>query len=272
MITFGIVQGRLLASPPGELQWFPGEHWPKEFFLAKDLGISFIELLAEREHNSNNPLWLSSGREAIKNIAKNTGRSLYSTCTDFIINHGVVGKESDAVMRHVFDFLSATEELGCSVSILPFLEKSNLTAANMLNFLDPIKEIAKIGKEKNITIVLETLLEGPDLKELLEEIDAPNLGCVFDTGNRVVDNAYLGSEILLLDGWIKHVHIKDKIKDGTNVLLGTGLVDFLDVFKALNQIDYTGPCVFETTRGSDPVMTAEYHIQLCNFFNDEAKR
>ena len=70
MNPFGIVQGRLLRSPPGELQWFPGEDWSKEFHIAKNLGISFIELIAEREYNPNNPLWSEEGRKEIKEFLK----------------------------------------------------------------------------------------------------------------------------------------------------------------------------------------------------------
>ena len=135
----------------------------------------------------------------------------------------------------------------------------------------PIKEVANIAKENNIQMVLETLLDSSALRKLLEEINQPHVGCVFDTGNRVVDNINLGDEISSLGGFIRHVHIKDKIKNGRNVLLGTGLVNFYDVFKSLNQIKYDGPLVFETTRGSDPKRTAIYHMEVCKFFNCESK-
>ena len=53
--VFGIVQGRLTPSPPGCLQWFPQERWENEFSLAGTLGISYIELIAEVQHNPDNP-------------------------------------------------------------------------------------------------------------------------------------------------------------------------------------------------------------------------
>ena len=46
MISFGVVQGRLVQSPNGELQCFPGNLWPDEFVIARENGIKFIELLA----------------------------------------------------------------------------------------------------------------------------------------------------------------------------------------------------------------------------------
>ena len=272
MITFGIVQGRLLASPHGELQWFPGEQWPKEFSLARDLGITFIELIAEREHNPNNPIWSSNGRELIMKTVENTGRSVYSTCNDFIINHRLIGKNSDTAIKQVFNYLSATEELGCKHAVIPLLEENNITNSNMMNFLDPLKAIAEVAKERNINILIESLLDAYHLREFIEKINEPNVACVYDTGNRALYKSDIAKEILHLDSLVKHVHIKDKNKHGINVLLGTGLVNFLDAFKALSQIDYAGPLVFETERGSNPILTAEFHMQFCNYYYDEAKR
>ena len=61
-IRFGIVQGRLTQSPPGCLQWFPKEIWQQEFDIAKDIGVDYIELIAEVQHNPENPIWTDDGR------------------------------------------------------------------------------------------------------------------------------------------------------------------------------------------------------------------
>ena len=44
----------------------------------------------------------------------------------------------------------------------------------------------------------------------------------------------------------------------------------LEVFGALRDIGYRGPLVFETTRGTDPVETARFHMATCNFFSYDA--
>ena len=66
-------------------------------------------------------------------------------------------------------------------------------------------------------------------------------------------------------------NLKDKNSDNANVLLGTGLVNFESVFFALNDIDYSGPYTFETTRGSNPINTAKYNMNLVNFFKDNSE-
>lgn len=268
---FGIVQGRLTVSPPGELQWFPQDSWSDEFLRAKNVGIEFIELLTERDFNPNNPVWSVNGRDCLREIAETTGRRLYSICTDYIIDHALLGDESDAVKQHVREFIDAGGDLKCAVAVFPLLEESNLTAQNWNYYVPILREFAKQAARYKMTICIESLLNGFELRKLLESIDESNVKCVFDTGNRVLDNQDLGSEIRLLGGdWIQHVHIKDKNHLGENVLMGRGLVDFLNVFEALSDIDYRGPLVFETTRGTDPVVTADYHMDTCRFFMHEA--
>ena len=66
--VLGASQGRVLASEDGNLQCFPQNSWRDEFFAASKLGLQFIELLVERQHNENNPFWSKEGREEMKGM------------------------------------------------------------------------------------------------------------------------------------------------------------------------------------------------------------
>jgi len=150
------------------------------------------------------------------------------------------------------------------------LEQSDLNTASADAMVPIIRQFARQAAKSDMLICIESLMSSKHLKGFLDQVNEPNVKCVFDTGNRIVDNPDLASEILLLGDWIAHVHIKDKNKHGENVLLGTGLVNFAEVFQALHEINYEGPLVFETTRGADPVETAAFHMATCNFFSHEA--
>lgn len=267
---FGIVQGRLTIPPAGQLQWFPQPSWQEEFKNAEQIGIEFIELLTEREYNSRNPFWSESGREEIRLLAQKTNRKLYSSCTDYIIDHSLLDENNNESIEHVREFLNASMDLGCEISVFPLLEKSELNVKTASALVPIIKNFAQQVAETGMVICIESLLDGENLKRFLEDVNEDNVKCVFDTGNRVIDNQDLASEINILGKWIKHVHIKDKSAAGENVLLGTGLVNFYEVFKALESINYHGPLVFETTRGTEPLETATYHMHTCNFFAHEA--
>lgn len=270
--SYGIVQGRLSVPPTGKLQWFPQNCWEKEFEIAKKIGFDFIELLTERSFNSENPFWSVNGREKIKQISRDKGLKIYSSCADYIIDHCIYGDDGDKVKEHLLDFLQASADLGCKVVVLPFLEESDLNIESFPKLVPILKQIASKISDFDLNICIESLLDGADLKNFLEQVNVPNVKCVFDTGNRIIKNRDLKSEILILQNWIGHVHIKDKLESGENVLLGTGNVNFNDVFIALKTIEYDGPLVFETTRGKCPLETSKYHMMLCEFFSLESRR
>tara|TARA_B100002019_G_C21274411_1_gene604425 strand:+ start:151 stop:996 length:846 start_codon:yes stop_codon:yes gene_type:complete len=266
---FGISQGRLVTNSQGLLQHFPQDNWQKEFKIASSIGLSFIELLAERKYNPTNPLWSEEGRNLIEYERVKNGLEIYSLCADFIIDISLLGKNSKTAISLMQDLVNVVKSLSCKIVVLPFLEKNNLTKSNMLEYIPIIRDFSEFFYETNTIIALETLLNAKDLKELIQKINRTNVKCVFDTGNRINFKESLYEEILVLNELITHIHIKDKDINDTNVILGTGLVNFNSVFSALKKINYNGNFNFETTRGNNPEQTAIYNLNLCNFFIKE---
>lgn len=266
-LRFGMVQGRLIQSPPGQLQWFPQEFWESEFFLAAALGIDYIELIAEREHNPDNPLWSDEGVGQLKALVQRNGLSLHAFCNDYIVDNALPG--SVRVLKQNLCLIERGALLGCEKYILPLFEKSELTMANVEEYVAPLRAIADKAAESGITVCLETILSGAQLMEVLDRINHPAVSIVYDTGNRVAFGHDLPGDIRLIGSRISHVHIKDKNTANENVILGTGLVNFLQVFEALADIGYGGPYTFETQRGKNPLSTAAYNMELVKFFHAE---
>ncbi len=266
-LQFGMVQGRLIQSPPGQLQWFPQDCWESEFSLAAALGIDFIELIAERNHNPGNPVWSDEGIEQIKLLVTRNELSSHAFCNDYIIDHAL--PKGDEVLTQNLRLIERGALLGCEKFILPLFEKSELTIKNMEEYLVPLRVIADKAAGVGITVCLETALNGAQLIQVLDRINHPALSVVFDTGNRVAIGHDLLGDIRLLGSRISHVHIKDKNAVNENVILGTGLVNFQQVFEALADIGYDGPYTFETQRGKNPLSTAAYNIELVKFFHQE---
>ncbi len=268
-LRFGIVQGRLVQSPPGELQWFPQRYWESEFFIAGALGIDYIELIAERNHNPGNPLWLDGGIARMRDLAAANRMSLHALCDDFIIDHALCG--DDAVLRQVVDLVGRGGRLGARKLVLPLFEASELTPTNAAAFRDPLRAIADAAAAQGMLVCLETILTARELMAALDAFGHSALSVVYDTGNRVAFGHDLPGDIRLLGSRISHVHIKDKNSANRNVLLGTGLVDFRAVFEVLAEIGYSGPYTFETQRGRNPARTARYNMGVVEFFHAEAE-
>ena len=264
---FGIVQGRLTKTPGNELQWFPQEYWQQEFNIASELGIDYIELIAEVQNNPNNPIWTDEGCAEILRLIQKNKLTLHALCNDYIVEHNLL---DDSVIDQNIKLLRQAEKLNIEKYIMPLFEDSELNVDNMDAFIDPIRKISKSANEKGITTCLETILIGEELVTFLDMIDRPYVKVVYDTGNRVAFGHNLAADIRLLGHKIFHVHIKDKDAKNDNVLLGTGLVNFSEVFHALNDIQYRGPFTFETTRGSSPQRTAMYNMNVVDFFKQDA--
>ncbi len=267
-LRFGVVQGRLIQSPPGSLQWFPQDCWESELFLAAALGIDYVELIAERGHNPQNPLWSEEGCLRLKTLARRNGLSLHAFCNDFVIDHGLAGNAE--VLEQNLSLIERGATLGCEKYILPLFEESELTIGNAHEYIAPLRAIADRAAGYGMIVCLETILKGPELIAVLDEINHPAVSVVYDTGNRVAFDHDLPGDIRMLGKRISHVHIKDKNRSNENVILGTGLVDFLRVFEAFADIKYSGPYTFETNRGKNPLRTAAYNIGLVKFFHAEA--
>ena len=265
---FGVVQGRLTQSPPGELQWFPQDGWREEFATAAGLGIDYIELIAEIDHNPDNPIWSDAGIDEIITLVDANGLSRHALCNDFVVGHSLV--DGGDVLNQNLHLIERGYLQGVEKYVLPLFDASELTPENQEAFVPAIQAIADAAQDAGMITCLETILTGADLIHLLELIDRANVAVVYDTGNRVAFGHDLAGDIRLLGDRIAHVHIKDKNTANENVLLGTGLVNFDSVFQALRDIAYDGPYTFETFRGNDPLRTATYNMQLVDFFHGNA--
>ena len=265
--SYGFSQGRLTRSPNHQLQWFPQDKWREEFSYAAKLGCSFIELLIERERNNRNPVWSPSGRTEILHQFTKNGLTPHSLCFDYIIDHSIINDIDKTTYASLIECLTIAAELKCKVVILPLMEASSLTIENMKDMANLLTKVGLTAKSYEISLCIEALLPAEELNKFLNIINMKHVKAVFDTGNRVVESFNLKQEIIKLAKNIGHVHIKDKNKFGENVVLGSGLVDFCEVFEALNAISYQGPLNFETHRGASPLYTAEHNITLCEFFN-----
>jgi sugar phosphate isomerase/epimerase len=262
-IRFGIIQGRLTQSPPNCLQWFPENSWEKEFRSAEKLGIDFIELIVDTKYNPKNPIWSDSGRSKIRKLIKDNNLTNHALCNDFTIENSLLDEK---VLEQNILVLNHCRDLGIEKYIIPLFNKSEINSSNMNNFIEPIKIIAKAAKNNNMSTCLETCLSGKDNLKFLKLINLPFVKVVYDLGNQVACGHDLPSDIRQLGNHIGHVHIKDKNLNDENTLLGTGLVHFEQVFTAFKDINYEGPFTFETVRGSDPIKTAMYNLQLVKFF------
>ena len=260
--NYGICQGRLIKSPNNELQWFPGRKWQEEFKLANLTGYQYVELLAEREHNPNNPIWSQNGINMIKEKMINNNLIAYSICLDYIIDNPLISNSQivEQTLNYCLDLLNKAYELNLKLVVLPLLEASKINQENMALYIELLFLISNKAKELNLGIAIESLLSPDLLIKVIDSVNSFNLGAVYDTGNRALISNNPLEDIKKLKNRIHHIHLKDVRKPFGNVPIGTGIVDFLGIFKLLSTIKYQRNYSFESNRGEDPQATGSHNL------------
>ncbi len=268
LLKCGISQGRLLTPPNKELQWFPGEKWKDEFLIANRIGLNHIELLAEEIHNDQNPIWSDSGIRDIKDYTKIYKLEMYSACFDYIIKNSISinNRINYGTLEYTKNFIKVCQKLKIRIIVLPLLGKSNLTLKTFNLINNFLSIVIPFAKSKNLTISIESMAESKLINNLLSNFQKYSVGCVYDTGNRVIKSKSQYEDIHNLSKFINHVHIKDKDSKNNNVVLGKGLVRFEEIFKALKNINYNGKFTMETNRGINPEHTAIENIKLLEMY------
>ena len=271
--NIGIIQGRLSESCNNKLQNFPSD-WVREFEVARKCGYSHIELFRDRVYNQKNLLWSKDKGDIQKIIDEqiNTGVVVRSICDDYILNCDFSNIGIDE-MQKLIDLLVIAEKIGATKVIYPLMEKSEIRDVNIrTKAAEIIRTLADVANALEITINIETNIESNILIQFIKDVGRDNVKICLDTGNLLFENIDPVKQIYELKDYIGHIHIKDKDKEGNNVVLTTGQLKLDEIIKAMLTIEYSKFITFETTRGKNYMDTAMYHSKLFNWINEESMK
>lgn len=252
----GIVQGRLTKSPKNRLQHFP-KKWEKEFMIARKLNFNFIEFFSERKINKDNPIWSEKKISEYKLLAKKNNLHILNFCDDYIISNKITNNKT---IKYLENLIEKIKILGIKNLILPFYGKSNLTDENYKNYCKVLKKF--LIKNKNLNFLIEANISPMTFERMIKILKIRNIFFLFDTGNRINLKRDIYSDLKSFLKFTMHIHLKDKNKEGKNVKLNTGLVNFRKIFYILKKDKYKKGFTFETTRGSNPIKMAKFNIDF----------
>ena len=251
----GIVQGRLTDfKNKNILQKFP-KNYSREFIKASGLGFDFIEIFTENKFNKKNPIWFEDGRKNYIKFSKQHNLKLVSLIDEFSISNNITKKR---YLIYFSNLLKVLKKIKIKKLIIPLYKKSHVNEKNYLMFSKTLSKFADACLKHRIKILVEADIS---FNFFLKLKTHKNIYFLYDTGNRYKFKNP-GLDISEFGKNIKHVHIKDKNLYGENVSLGSGVVKFNEIFKALKKISYAGDYVFETTRMNNSLRTAKKNISF----------
>ena len=171
---YGCSQGRLIKHIM-EIAMFSKNKWKEEFNLAKDCGLSYIELLAEEVHNFDNPIWSRNGINNLNSIIKKNNLIPYSICFDFAINNSIFDLNSYSKnQNYIKNFVMAAHKINIKLIILPLLKKSNFESYERGMVINILKIIlmSQILQYRNCHRVN---LDSINIYDLLESLNDSNI-------------------------------------------------------------------------------------------------
>ena len=265
MVPIGIMQGRLLPPIDGRIQAFPTDGWPTEFPRARAVGFELIEFIFDGDAEQH-PLMTAAGRSRIRAAIGTSGVRVESVCADYFMTsplHAadrVRGEQAADVLERL---IRNSADVGVRTIILPCVDASSLGGSRDQAVLtDALMRCLPTLASAGIRLALETDLAPEPFQRLLDGLPADAVGVNYDMGNSASLGFAPADELAAYGERIVAVHVKDRLKGGGTVRLGSGDTDFDGCFAALARVRYGGPFIIQGARGADDVSTAAEYLRF----------
>jgi sugar phosphate isomerase/epimerase len=211
-----------------------GEFYYDEIFQhLMELGVKYIEINDPGLHDA----------EGLRSILDNYGIKVASLGSGFNLADENVGEN----FSHAID---SAEAMGATI-IYTALHSADLELSLVY---DRLYQVGDAVAKKNIKVSIEThpdlMHNGDVMLETMKGVNHPNICVNFDTGNIYFYNEGRAArdEVKKVAEHIASVHLKDtygKYWTHDFPTLGKGVVDFVEIFRVLNEIGFYGPFTME---------------------------
>jgi L-ribulose-5-phosphate 3-epimerase len=255
------MQGRLLPPFDGHFQSFPVNRWREEFPLAAQASLDAIEWIYDSVGESANRLSTDAGLAEMARLGEQHGISVVSLCADYFMEHPLLRvrpPELDLRMGKLFWLLERCKLAGIQRVVLPFVDNSRIeNAAEETQLVEILTRALTTAEKAGVELHLETALAPDRFGSLLARLPHPFLKVNYDSGN----SASLGfdptEEIAAYGERIGSVHIKDRVRGGGTVPLGSGNAKIPVLLSHLFRIGYKGDFVMQIAR-AEPGMELDW--------------
>lgn len=250
----GFMQGRLSPQVEGKIQAFPWEHWQAELAVARANGFDLMEWTLDADRLYENPLMTAQGQAQIRALSQRHGVEIASITGDFFMHapfHKARGAERERRLRDLRAVCEACPQVGIRVLVLPLVDAGRIDAPE--EELDVIAVLSAFSPELErvgLCIAFESDYQPRRLAAFIRALPG-RYGINYDIGNSASLGYDAPEEIDAFGARIVNVHVKDRVRGGTTVPLGTGHADFPGAFRALRRAGYAGNFILQTARAAD---------------------
>jgi hexulose-6-phosphate isomerase len=248
-----IMQGRLVPPLAGKIQCFPRERWRDEFASAAAAHLAGIEWIYDLHGADVNPIASESGVAQIRSLSAQTDVLVRSLCADYFMERPLLRAEDRDIAERTETLtwlLRRCATTGISRVVLPFVDASRIDSAAELDSVGAVLlQVLPVLEETGVELHLETSLTPSRFADLLARLPHAMVKVNYDSGNSASLGYHPADEFAAYGLRVGSVHIKDRVKGGTTVPLGSGDTDFKALFKCLGEVGYEGDFVLQVARG-----------------------
>lgn len=251
-MRIGTMQGRLLPPQDGQFQCFPRNDWEQEFPNARKAGLECIEWIYDVHGEDVNPIATDAGIDKMRELIQMHSVQVLSICADYFMVKTFVRVSPADRQKHLETFLWLLRRcplLGINRVVLPCVDNSRIdTDKDMEIIIGILREALPVAEASRVEIHLETSLAPQPFAMLLDRLPHPNLKANYDSGNSSSLGYRPAEEFAAYGNRVGSVHIKDRVKGGGTVPLGTGDADFPELFECLRKANYNRDYILQVAR------------------------
>jgi len=274
----GFMQGRLSPLVDGKIQAFPEEHWHEEFATGAELGFSFLEWTLDHASLYDNPLMSREGRGEIRQMCRRSGLTVPSVTLDCVMQapfYKSTGKTHDNLLNDLATIVDACGAAKIQTMVVPLVDNGAITISSESDALhNGLEAIQPLLERTGVQIAFECDQAPEELAGFIERLPATIYGLTYDIGNSAAAGFDPDTEFTAYGRRVTHVHVKDRLRGGTTVPLGTGNANFEAVFQNLFDLGYSGRYVLQTARAEDSdhaSVLANYRVQTLDWITMAAR-
>jgi hexulose-6-phosphate isomerase len=253
MMRIAVMQGRLLPPSDGCFQCFPRKQWREEFPLAAEAGLDAIEWIYDSRGESENPLGSDNGLAEMRRLSEKSNIAVVSVCADYFMECPLVkagAAEQEKRINKLLWLLERCQLAGIRRMVLPFVDNSRIGSdAEEAQVVQALRRVLGHAEKAGIELHLETSLDPKRFAALLAKLPHSHLKANYDSGNSSSLGYDVREEIAAYGDRIGSVHIKDRVRGGGTVPLGTGNAEIPVLLSLLVRTGYKGDFVMQVARG-----------------------
>lgn len=222
--------------------------------MAKAIGLDGVQLSLGTYENQMH-LRRKDVQEAYKSLAKIFGVGFTGLAIGELNNHPY--KSADYTDQWVSDSIDVAKAMGIKVVLLAFFAKGDLKndIEGTKTVIRKLKEVAPKAEKMGITLGIESWLSAEEHIHIIDSVGSSAVKCYYDVANSL----HMGYDIYKEIRWLGNqkqiceLHFKEN-----GFLLGKGRVDFAEVRRCIDEIEYSGAIQIEGAVPEGKTMLESY--------------